>query len=109
MASASTSKYNSHSLDNESINKVSQDGVSQDVSESVPRLPGELPITGKKLLRLGIQNWRSSTVRSGGLCSICSVQVREDNLALFRRLNAERTLHDFPDQRVLSRAWCSQG
>uniref|UniRef100_A0A8C6GPX2 Myotubularin n=1 Tax=Mus spicilegus TaxID=10103 RepID=A0A8C6GPX2_MUSSI len=50
MASASASKYNSHSLENESIKKVSQDGVSQDVSETVPRLPGELPITEKEVI-----------------------------------------------------------
>ncbi|KAK7800830.1 hypothetical protein U0070_022421 [Myodes glareolus] len=45
MASASTSKYNSYSLENESIKVVSQDGVSQDLSESVPQLPGETLIT----------------------------------------------------------------
>ncbi|EDL26584.1 X-linked myotubular myopathy gene 1, isoform CRA_b, partial [Mus musculus] len=50
MASASASKYNSHSLENESIKKVSQDGVSQDVSETVPRLPGELLITEKEVI-----------------------------------------------------------
>ncbi|CAO2621660.1 MTM1, partial [Lemmus lemmus] len=50
MASASTSKYNSHSLDNESIKMVSQDGVSQDLSESVPQLPGETLITDKEVI-----------------------------------------------------------
>lgn len=58
--------------------QVSQDGVSQDVSETVPRLPGELLITGKELVGLGVQNWRRSAGRPGGLCSTCSVQVRED-------------------------------
>ncbi|CAH6780033.1 Mtm1 [Phodopus roborovskii] len=50
MASASTSKYNSYSLENESIKMVSQDGVSQDLSESVPQLPGETLITDKEVI-----------------------------------------------------------
>ncbi|GAB1302835.1 Myotubularin [Apodemus speciosus] len=54
MASASASKYNSHSLENESVKKVSQDGVSQDMSETVPRLPGELPITEDSALILDV-------------------------------------------------------
>ncbi|XP_040600646.1 myotubularin isoform X2 [Mesocricetus auratus] len=50
MASASAFKYNSHSLENESIKMVSQDGVSQDLSESVPQLPGETLITDKEVI-----------------------------------------------------------
>ncbi|XP_060232641.1 myotubularin isoform X4 [Meriones unguiculatus] len=50
MASASKSKYNSHPLENESINMVSQDGVSQDLSENVPHLPGERGITDKEVI-----------------------------------------------------------
>ncbi|XP_052596822.1 myotubularin isoform X7 [Peromyscus californicus insignis] len=50
MASPSTSKYNSHSLENESIKMVSQDGVSQDLSKSVPQLPGETLITDKEVI-----------------------------------------------------------
>uniref|UniRef100_A0A8I5KVR9 Myotubularin 1 n=1 Tax=Homo sapiens TaxID=9606 RepID=A0A8I5KVR9_HUMAN len=46
MASASTSKYNSHSLENESIKRTSRDGVNRDLTEAVPRLPGETLITG---------------------------------------------------------------
>uniref|UniRef100_A0A8I5KYJ1 Myotubularin 1 n=1 Tax=Homo sapiens TaxID=9606 RepID=A0A8I5KYJ1_HUMAN len=45
MASASTSKYNSHSLENESIKRTSRDGVNRDLTEAVPRLPGETLIT----------------------------------------------------------------
>uniref|UniRef100_I3MQD1 Myotubularin n=1 Tax=Ictidomys tridecemlineatus TaxID=43179 RepID=I3MQD1_ICTTR len=50
MASASTSKYNSHSLENESIKRASQDGVNRDLSETVPRLPGEMLITDKEVI-----------------------------------------------------------
>ncbi|XP_036031229.1 myotubularin isoform X2 [Onychomys torridus] len=50
MASASTSKCNSHSLENESIKMVSQDGVSQDLSKSVSQLPGETLITDKEVI-----------------------------------------------------------
>ncbi|EFB29931.1 hypothetical protein PANDA_017326 [Ailuropoda melanoleuca] len=45
MASAPTSKYNSHSLENESIKRTSRDGVNWDLGEAVPRLPGETRIT----------------------------------------------------------------
>ncbi|XP_028712422.1 myotubularin isoform X3 [Peromyscus leucopus] len=50
MASPSTSKYNSHSLEDESIKMVSQDGVSQDLNKSVPQLPGETLITDKEVI-----------------------------------------------------------
>uniref|UniRef100_A0A8C9GV05 Myotubularin n=1 Tax=Piliocolobus tephrosceles TaxID=591936 RepID=A0A8C9GV05_9PRIM len=50
MASASTSKYNSHSLENESIKRSSRDGVNQDLTEAVPRLPGETLITDKEVI-----------------------------------------------------------
>uniref|UniRef100_A0A8C5XTF0 phosphatidylinositol-3,5-bisphosphate 3-phosphatase n=1 Tax=Microcebus murinus TaxID=30608 RepID=A0A8C5XTF0_MICMU len=50
MASASPSKYNSHSLENESIKRTSQDGVTRDLSEAVPRLPGETLITDKEVI-----------------------------------------------------------
>uniref|UniRef100_A0A8C2N7N4 Myotubularin n=1 Tax=Cricetulus griseus TaxID=10029 RepID=A0A8C2N7N4_CRIGR len=50
MASASTSKCNSYALENESIKMVSQDGLSQDLSESVPQLPGEILITDKEVI-----------------------------------------------------------
>ncbi|KAL2768051.1 myotubularin isoform 3 [Daubentonia madagascariensis] len=50
MASASTSKYNSHSLENESIKRTSRDGVTRDLSEAVPRLPGETLITDKEVI-----------------------------------------------------------
>nr|KAF6283616.1 myotubularin 1 [Pipistrellus kuhlii] len=50
MASASTSKYNSHSLENESIKRTSRDGVNRDLSEAVPRLPGETRITDKEVI-----------------------------------------------------------
>ncbi|XP_032613679.1 myotubularin isoform X2 [Pongo pygmaeus] len=50
MASASTSKYNSHSLENESIKRTSRDGVNRDLTEAVPRLPGETLITDKEVI-----------------------------------------------------------
>nr|XP_021539090.1 myotubularin isoform X3 [Neomonachus schauinslandi] len=50
MASAPTSKYNSHSLENESIKRTSRDGVNRDLSEAVPRLPGETRITDKEVI-----------------------------------------------------------
>uniref|UniRef100_A0A8D2C5U9 Myotubularin n=1 Tax=Sus scrofa TaxID=9823 RepID=A0A8D2C5U9_PIG len=50
MASAPTSKYNSHSLENESIKRTSRDGVNRDMGEAVPRLPGETPITDKEVI-----------------------------------------------------------
>ncbi|XP_016069419.1 PREDICTED: myotubularin isoform X2 [Miniopterus natalensis] len=50
MASAPTSKYNSRSLENESINRTSRDGVSRDLSDTVPRLPGETRITDKEVI-----------------------------------------------------------
>ncbi|XP_066105651.1 myotubularin isoform X1 [Saccopteryx bilineata] len=50
MASASTSKYNSRSLENESIKRTSRDGVNWDLSEAVPRLPGETRITDKEVI-----------------------------------------------------------
>ncbi|KAM5221320.1 myotubularin isoform 2-T2 [Ctenodactylus gundi] len=49
MASAST-KYNSHSLENESIKRSSRDGINLDLSETVPRLPGETLITDKEVI-----------------------------------------------------------
>ncbi|KFO37450.1 Myotubularin [Fukomys damarensis] len=49
MASAST-KYNSHSLENESIKRTSRDGLNRDLSETVPRLPGEMLITDKEVI-----------------------------------------------------------
>ncbi|KAM6144223.1 myotubularin isoform 3-T3 [Erethizon dorsatum] len=49
MASAST-KYNSHSLENESIKRTSRDGLNRDLSETVPRLPGETLITDKEVI-----------------------------------------------------------
>ncbi|XP_039105823.1 myotubularin isoform X3 [Hyaena hyaena] len=50
MASAPTSKYNSHSLENESIKRTPRDGVNRDLSETVPRLPGETRITDKEVI-----------------------------------------------------------
>uniref|UniRef100_A0AC11E1G9 Myotubularin 1 n=1 Tax=Ovis aries TaxID=9940 RepID=A0AC11E1G9_SHEEP len=50
MASAPTSKYNSHSLENESIKRTSRDGVNRDVGEPLPRLPGEIRITDKEVI-----------------------------------------------------------
>uniref|UniRef100_A0ABI7VR96 phosphatidylinositol-3,5-bisphosphate 3-phosphatase n=1 Tax=Felis catus TaxID=9685 RepID=A0ABI7VR96_FELCA len=50
MASAPTSKYNSHSLENESVKRTSRDGVNRDLSETVPRLPGETRITDKEVI-----------------------------------------------------------
>ncbi|XP_048191471.1 myotubularin isoform X3 [Perognathus longimembris pacificus] len=50
MAAASTSKYNSHSLENESIKRMSREGANQDLSETVPRLPGEMLITDKEVI-----------------------------------------------------------
>ncbi|XP_036160615.1 myotubularin isoform X4 [Myotis myotis] len=50
MASAPTSKYNSRSLENESIKRTSRDGVNRDLSEAVPRLPGEIRITDKEVI-----------------------------------------------------------
>uniref|UniRef100_A0AAA9SKR1 Myotubularin n=1 Tax=Bos taurus TaxID=9913 RepID=A0AAA9SKR1_BOVIN len=50
MASAPTSKYNSHSLENESIKRTSRDGVNRDVGETLPRLPGEIRITDKEVI-----------------------------------------------------------
>uniref|UniRef100_A0A8I3WMJ2 Myotubularin n=1 Tax=Callithrix jacchus TaxID=9483 RepID=A0A8I3WMJ2_CALJA len=50
MASASTSKYNSHSLENESIKRTSRDGVNRDLTEAVPRLAGETLITDKEVI-----------------------------------------------------------
>ncbi|XP_055125250.1 myotubularin isoform X2 [Symphalangus syndactylus] len=50
MASASTSKYNSHSLENESIKRTPRDGVNRDLTEAVPRLPGETLITDKEVI-----------------------------------------------------------
>uniref|UniRef100_A0A8C2UIQ2 Myotubularin n=1 Tax=Chinchilla lanigera TaxID=34839 RepID=A0A8C2UIQ2_CHILA len=49
MASAST-KYNSHSLEIESIKRTSRDGLNRDLSETVPRLPGETLITDKEVI-----------------------------------------------------------
>uniref|UniRef100_A0A9L0KI44 Myotubularin n=1 Tax=Equus asinus TaxID=9793 RepID=A0A9L0KI44_EQUAS len=50
MASAPTSKYNSHSLENESIKRTSRDGVNWDLSEAVPRLPGETRVADKEVI-----------------------------------------------------------
>nr|KAF6492625.1 myotubularin 1 [Molossus molossus] len=50
MASAPPSKYNSRSLENESIKRTSRDGVSWDLSEALPRLPGETRITDKEVI-----------------------------------------------------------
>ncbi|XP_028338244.1 myotubularin isoform X7 [Physeter macrocephalus] len=50
MASAPTSKYNSHSLENESIKRTSRDGVNRDIGEALPRLPGETRITDKEVI-----------------------------------------------------------
>uniref|UniRef100_A0A9L0S1N9 Myotubularin n=1 Tax=Equus caballus TaxID=9796 RepID=A0A9L0S1N9_HORSE len=50
MASAPTSKYNSHSLENESIKRTSRDGVNWDLSEAVPRLPGETHVADKEVI-----------------------------------------------------------
>nr|KAF6436018.1 myotubularin 1 [Rousettus aegyptiacus] len=50
MASAPTSNYNSHSLENESFKKTSRDGVNWGLGEAVPRLPGETRITEKEVI-----------------------------------------------------------
>nr|XP_030702809.1 myotubularin isoform X4 [Globicephala melas] len=50
MASAPTSKYNSHSLESESIKRTSRDGVNRDIGEALPRLPGETRITDKEVI-----------------------------------------------------------
>ncbi|XP_071076372.1 myotubularin isoform X6 [Desmodus rotundus] len=50
MASAPNSKYNTRSLENESIKRASRDGVNHDLSEAVPRLPGETRITDKEVI-----------------------------------------------------------
>ncbi|KAM5290730.1 myotubularin isoform 6-T8 [Glossophaga mutica] len=50
MASAPNSKYNTCSLENESIKRASRDGVNRDLSEAVPRLPGETHITDKEVI-----------------------------------------------------------
>ncbi|XP_023396155.1 myotubularin isoform X6 [Loxodonta africana] len=50
MASAPTPKYNSHSLENESIKRTPRDGINWDLGEAVPRLPGEMRITDKEVI-----------------------------------------------------------
>uniref|UniRef100_A0A8C9E4X7 Myotubularin n=1 Tax=Phocoena sinus TaxID=42100 RepID=A0A8C9E4X7_PHOSS len=50
MASAPTSKYNSHSLENESFKRTSRDGVNREIGEALPRLPGETRITDKEVI-----------------------------------------------------------
>ncbi|XP_051825275.1 myotubularin isoform X1 [Antechinus flavipes] len=50
MASASTPKYNSRSLENDSIRRSSRDGFTRDLCEEIPRLPGETRITDKEVI-----------------------------------------------------------
>ncbi|XP_053329601.1 myotubularin [Spea bombifrons] len=50
MASSSTPKYNSHSLENSSIRRSPRDGVNQEDNEDIPRLPGESVITDKDVI-----------------------------------------------------------
>ncbi|XP_069068507.1 myotubularin [Pleurodeles waltl] len=47
MASASTPKYNSHSLESSSIRRMSRDGYHQDHDSDIPSLPGETRVTDK--------------------------------------------------------------
>ncbi|XP_072482843.1 myotubularin isoform X2 [Notamacropus eugenii] len=50
MASAPTPKYNSRSLENDSIRRSSRDGFTRDLCEEIPRLPGETRITDKEVI-----------------------------------------------------------
>uniref|UniRef100_F6VKN4 Myotubularin n=1 Tax=Monodelphis domestica TaxID=13616 RepID=F6VKN4_MONDO len=50
MASAATPKYNSRSLENDSIRRSSRDGFTRDLCEEIPRLPGETRITDKEVI-----------------------------------------------------------
>uniref|UniRef100_A0A8I6AB11 phosphatidylinositol-3,5-bisphosphate 3-phosphatase n=1 Tax=Rattus norvegicus TaxID=10116 RepID=A0A8I6AB11_RAT len=50
MASSSASDCDAHPVERESMRKVSQDGVRQDMSKSGPRLPGESAITDKEVI-----------------------------------------------------------
>ncbi|XP_007664017.3 myotubularin isoform X2 [Ornithorhynchus anatinus] len=50
MASASTPKYISNSLENDSIKRTSRDGINRELSEEIPRLPGETRITDKEVI-----------------------------------------------------------
>ncbi|XP_069468852.1 myotubularin isoform X1 [Ambystoma mexicanum] len=49
MASASTPKYNSHSLESSSIRRISRDGY-QEHNGDIPSLPGELRVTDKDVI-----------------------------------------------------------
>ncbi|XP_071462442.1 myotubularin isoform X3 [Marmota flaviventris] len=87
MASASTSKYNSHSLENESIKRASQDGVNQDLSETVPRLPGEMLITDKEVIYICPFN---GPIKGRVYITNYRLYLRSLEMPLFAFLNEEK-------------------
>uniref|UniRef100_A0A493U024 phosphatidylinositol-3,5-bisphosphate 3-phosphatase n=1 Tax=Anas platyrhynchos platyrhynchos TaxID=8840 RepID=A0A493U024_ANAPP len=50
MASSSTPKYNSNSLESSSIKRTLQDGTNWEKNEEIPRLPGETRVTDKDVI-----------------------------------------------------------
>ncbi|XP_064374324.1 myotubularin isoform X6 [Dromaius novaehollandiae] len=50
MASSSTPKYNSNSLESSSIKRTLKDGTNWEQNEEVPRLPGETRVTDKDVI-----------------------------------------------------------
>ncbi|XP_077682281.1 myotubularin isoform X2 [Eretmochelys imbricata] len=50
MASSSTPKYNSNSLESSSIKRTPKDGTKWEQNEEIPRLPGETRVTDKEVI-----------------------------------------------------------
>ncbi|XP_025061139.1 myotubularin isoform X4 [Alligator sinensis] len=50
MASSSTPKYNSNSLESSSVKRTPKDGTNWEQNEEIPRLPGETRITDKEVI-----------------------------------------------------------